>query len=74
MSKKSRIYPCNIQELRYELGLSLREFSELIGVSITTVCLWESKKGGITARSSKKLTDFASKSNFKINFEHKEVL
>ena len=52
-SKPVRITASRIKALRVKLGLSQERFALLLGVSINSVCLWES--GKIIPRDSQKL-------------------
>lgn len=43
-----REFSKRLKELRQEVGLSIRDLSEKIGVSATSVCRWENDKADVS--------------------------
>ncbi len=43
-ARRFRIEPANVKQIRAQLGMSQREFAQLLGVSVATIQNWEQNR------------------------------
>ena len=57
------------KKLRAKLILTQSEFAELLGVSLTTVCRWETDKYEPTMKQKRRIVELCKENNIKLTEE-----